>query len=504
MKLKNLQLILVGILFCTATVFANVQINERGNFRESEMNAELFSLREHTKPEIGRNRTPISTRQSNATTHRLDSIVFCRGSWYNYKGRYEFEYDNNGNMTMWIIYHMGITDEQESEWRENLKTKYAYDNNGNRTTMIYSYWVNNEWSEEEKYEYVYDNNGNMTAEIRYVWGNNVWREHWKYEYVYDSNGNITTWNIYPWYRDNMWIIDWKTEYLYDSNGNMIMETRYVWSYNVWREVGFKWEYAYDGNGNMTADIQYRWRNNAWEKERKYESVYDSNGNEITWIRSRWENNAWEENMKREYEYDGNGNQTTGILYWWLNDAWRQDAKAEFVYDTNGNTVAQTHYGWHSNEWVEEFKVEYEFDLSASMSDVFWSEEDIWQNTELAHTWQGLGVFFEANNVFVNKLTGIKRTTWTQPDQDFTFYYSQVPTNIPNISENSFTIFPNPVFENFTISGITENTLVSITDLNGRIVLQQVISPNEQVSVGHLSAGVYFVRVNEEAVKIVKR
>jgi len=66
------------------------------------------------------------------------------------------------------------------------------------------------------------------------------------------------------------------------------------------------------------------------------------------------------------------------------------------------------------------------------------------------------------------------------------------------------VFPNPVLDSFQIGGITENTLVKITDLNGRIVLQQVVSPNEQILVGHLSAGVYFVRVNEEVVKIVKR
>jgi len=82
---------------------------------------------------------------------------------------------------------------------------------------------------------------------------------------------------------------------------------------------------------------------------------------------------------------------------------------------------------------------------------------------------------------------------------------EVSANIEETVKNcTVNIYPNPVFENFTISGITENALVKITDLNGRIVLQQTIAPNEQVLVGHLSAGIYFVRVNEETVKIVKR
>jgi len=85
-----------------------------------------------------------------------------------------------------------------------------------------------------------------------------------------------------------------------------------------------------------------------------------------------------------------------------------------------------------------------------------------------------------------------------------FNTQSITTNVGKTQTEQIFIFPNPVFENFTISGITENTLVSITDLHGRIVIQQMVSPNEQISVGHLSAGVYLVRVNEEVIKIVKR
>ena len=65
------------------------------------------------------------------------------------------------------------------------------------------------------------------------------------------------------------------------------------------------------------------------------------------------------------------------------------------------------------------------------------------------------------------------------------------------------IFPNPVADSFQINGIEENTLVTISDMNGRIVFQRVVAPNEIIPTGHLSAGVYFVNAGGETMKIIK-
>ena len=66
------------------------------------------------------------------------------------------------------------------------------------------------------------------------------------------------------------------------------------------------------------------------------------------------------------------------------------------------------------------------------------------------------------------------------------------------------IYPNPVFESFRINGITENTLITIVDIAGKIVLKQTIIPDEMVSIGHLQSGVYFVNIKGETVKIIKQ
>ena len=79
-----------------------------------------------------------------------------------------------------------------------------------------------------------------------------------------------------------------------------------------------------------------------------------------------------------------------------------------------------------------------------------------------------------------------------------------PTSIVPPASGLISIFPNPVADSFTISGLTESALVRITDLNGRIVFEQTVSPNENILVSHLSAGVYFVRVNDEIIRIIKQ
>jgi len=76
--------------------------------------------------------------------------------------------------------------------------------------------------------------------------------------------------------------------------------------------------------------------------------------------------------------------------------------------------------------------------------------------------------------------------------------------IENVQVSSVSIFPNPVSENFRIGGIIKPTVVTVLDINGKVVLQQMVSPNENISAGHLPQGVYFVNVKEKTMKIIKK
>jgi hypothetical protein len=69
--------------------------------------------------------------------------------------------------------------------------------------------------------------------------------------------------------------------------------------------------------------------------------------------------------------------------------------------------------------------------------------------------------------------------------------------------NAVRIYPNPVSESFRIIGLTVPAQVVVTDVSGKVVLQQTVRGDESIAVGHLPKGVYPVRVNGETMKIVK-
>lgn len=69
---------------------------------------------------------------------------------------------------------------------------------------------------------------------------------------------------------------------------------------------------------------------------------------------------------------------------------------------------------------------------------------------------------------------------------------------------SLQIHPNPVRERFIVDGINENTLVTILDVDGKIVLQQMVLPNGSVLVSHLEQGVYFVQAKGKIAKMIKK
>ncbi|MDR1561668.1 MAG: T9SS type A sorting domain-containing protein [Dysgonamonadaceae bacterium] len=82
--------------------------------------------------------------------------------------------------------------------------------------------------------------------------------------------------------------------------------------------------------------------------------------------------------------------------------------------------------------------------------------------------------------------------------------TSISTDFFSIFVSSTNVYPNPVTESFRINGITAPTKVIITDLSGRIVLQQTVEGGEYVAAGNLPKGVYIVRAGGKTLKVVKR
>lgn len=75
---------------------------------------------------------------------------------------------------------------------------------------------------------------------------------------------------------------------------------------------------------------------------------------------------------------------------------------------------------------------------------------------------------------------------------------RLTTNIPFATSSEIKVFPNPVTNMVFIEGIRNSAKITITDMAGRIVAEELIGgPYVPISVSHLSNGVYLIVIKED-------
>lgn len=74
----------------------------------------------------------------------------------------------------------------------------------------------------------------------------------------------------------------------------------------------------------------------------------------------------------------------------------------------------------------------------------------------------------------------------------------IPTEVKSIDKNEICLYPNPVTEDFRVSGIKEISTFSLFDIEGRLLINRKIENNESISTSSLPKGMYIVRINSEA------
>lgn len=75
---------------------------------------------------------------------------------------------------------------------------------------------------------------------------------------------------------------------------------------------------------------------------------------------------------------------------------------------------------------------------------------------------------------------------------------EVLTSLPEIQQNSMSVYPNPFEDQLFISGVKENARVTISDVSGRIVsLHDNLSNNQTISgLNRLKPGMYIIKITE--------
>jgi len=100
---------------------------------------------------------------------------------------------------------------------------------------------------------------------------------------------------------------------------------------------------------------------------------------------------------------------------------------------------------------------------------------------------------------VNSLSAYKlATVW----KNFSNFSALTP--VLTVTSDAINFYPNPVKDGFQITGLEGTGILSLLDLNGRILLTKQITGNEYVSVSNFTEGMCFVKLKTSEGTILRK
>lgn len=434
-------------------------------------------------------------KEANALKQRLDSVVAPGFD------KDEYFYDASGNMIQDIY-----SEWEENHWRTTVKYDYSFGAGGNLEKNITSNWENGQWVNFMKDEYTLDDSGRQTEQVRYSWVEGQYQKSGKEESAFDENGNQTQ-NIKYLWDGNQWINGSKIEFTYDEGGNQTQNIGYNWNNNLWVNSS-KNVMAFDSIGKNTQIIGSGWDGENWFHVEKYETVYDENENITRFVYSEWNVSEWMEAAKFEYHYDAVGNMVLSDLIYLFEEQEIIFMREESEYDGYGN---RTYYVFLSIDGENEdftllpmWKQENVYDNSFSFKDLILPFTSGDFEVDKENDFEGEVGQMDLNLLFKHKLTNLASyehdgDNWVSAG-DYTIYYSE--QTVTGVNENKLTnnirVYPNPATNQvtFNITAAIGQFNVELYDLQGKLVLNRLVSNNNPVSIESLNDGLYIYRLSE--------
>lgn len=362
------------------------------------------------------------------------------------------------------------------------------------------------WLNEWKEEYSYDESGNLALMISYFANDNEELQYYsKEDFEYNDNNQQTLHLISEWIESEQgWMPSFREEYFYDENS---YDTMYLFSgWNLATESWdyyFKYRIYYNENGNVEYSLNYSWDgfDDTWILISKDENIYNSQGQLSTTFFYYWnpELEKFEPSDKTSYEYDENGNNILIVYSVWNIDTEDWDAKDKQVntIDEYNNIAEQEYFNWNLDleEWVP-------------VDDNYYSYNNNYTYEDLVLPF----VYDYVEEFFNHMLTELWYQYWDQDtgewiaDEHVQLYYSPIIiSSVNNLTENSAALlYPNPSTDEITIKlpDGTNKASIKLFDVQGRILMQQVIAGNNTINISTLKTGIYFYHIETEG-KIMK-
>ncbi|MDR1161768.1 MAG: T9SS type A sorting domain-containing protein [Tannerellaceae bacterium] len=351
----------------------------------------------------------------------------------------------------------------------------------------------------------------------------------------------------------------ETKTVFTYSGNVILETVYRQDWNSggeWNYVDYEEEYAFDAYGNQTFSI-YRSYYDGELSAYKDEYAYNPNGTPLYERFYDWRNGGWILSYDMTYQYDASGMLTGGTFYSLYTDMGEAviplmvsgtPENLEISLTINGviymkvvlhyDPVAMKLLGREYFELDEETGAlesdgvgEYTYDAAGRLQTVLYWDKDYADKTE--YTYDAAGRKLSVTELNAESKAGpftvygkteyeyagnrLERIKWYADYRDglgsalreITVFYYGGGTGNEQVTLAEVSVYPNPVTDVLTVSGVQPGATLTITSLSGHTVLRQKLADTQAtLSVSSLPSGLYFVTVRSgkgtTTFKIIKK
>jgi hypothetical protein len=426
----------------------------------------------------------IYTEQYNYDAN--DDVSSSSSSWEwdplgkQFKPGFKMEYTRNdsGQVTSWIESRF---DPGLGDWVYTQRGDNTYDANGNATQNLWSTFdtISSQFIPTSKYDNTFDADGDQTSRTSafYNADSSRWENSQKWEYIYDNtkSGSSTV----------------------SVNADKIHVTTIVYVWYPFPIPGAfvplsRTDYTYDADGEITKTVNSNWDfiSEVWEEAQQEVSEYNSQGYLILREVSVFNKdlNAWIVTSRRVHVYDANGynlsNASYGLDY--LLNILVGYSFNEYTRDEHGNVLSRTDYLWDLilSAWVGNSRYEYTYDYNFAGYDIL----------APFYMWHMITSYIEYV-YFGGTLKSSEE--WVQSEA-FTYHYSDmnVGVSVADLSGGELSIYPNPATDYIQIEGDldTDAARVVMYNVSGKMVVNQVLDNGGRILVGHLSEGIYVIRL----------
>jgi hypothetical protein len=115
------------------------------------------------------------------------------------------------------------------------------------------------------------------------------------------------------------------------------------------------------------------------------------------------------------------------------------------------------------------------------------------------------VFYNVNKTTCTLYVPANSVSLYQTAYQWQDFYNIIPitTTATQQIKDNITIYPNPVINNFNISGLSAPQTLQLFDLNGKLILSQQVD-NGTVPASFLQTGIYILKIGDFETKIIKK